>query len=352
MAIKVGINGFGRIGRQVLKAIRDMYPNELEVVAFNDIGDMKTMAHLLKYDSNYGRFDGTVEVHDEGLLIDGKKVKAFKETDPSAIKWGDLGVEIVIEGTGLFTIKKDGVNKKGKTVKGAENHITSGGAKKVIITAPAEGEDLTVVFGVNEDKYDPDIHNVVSNASCTTNCLAPAAKVVHDLYTIKRGFMTTIHAYTNDQKILDMPHSDLRRARAAAMNIIPTTTGAAKAIALVIPDLKGKFDGYALRVPTSTVSVVDFTVETEKETTTEELRQAFRDAAKLPRFQGIMQAMDEPLVSIDYKGDPHSSSIDLPFTSVLGKEKSNFIKVVAWYDNEWGYSCRTADLAALMAKSL
>jgi len=352
MAIKVGINGFGRIGRQVLKAIRDMYPNELEVVAFNDIGDMKTMAHLLKYDSNYGRFDGTVEVHDEGLLIDGKKVKAFKETDPSAIKWGDLGVEIVIEGTGLFTIKKDGVNKKGKTVKGAENHITSGGAKKVIITAPAEGEDLTVVFGVNEDKYDPDIHNVVSNASCTTNCLAPAAKVVHDLYMIKRGFMTTIHAYTNDQKILDMPHSDLRRARAAAMNIIPTTTGAAKAIALVIPDLKGKFDGYALRVPTSTVSVVDFTVETEKETTTEELRQAFRDAAKLPRFQGIMQAMDEPLVSIDYKGDPHSSSIDLPFTSVLGKEKSNFIKVVAWYDNEWGYSCRTADLAALMAKSL
>ena len=352
MSIKVGINGFGRIGRQVLKAIRDMYPKELEVVAFNDIGDMKTMAHLLKYDSNYGRFDGTVEVHDEGLLIDGKKVKAFKETDPSAIKWGDLGVDIVIEGTGLFTIKKDGVNKKGKTVKGAENHITSGGAKKVIITSPAEGEDLTVVFGVNEDKYDPKTHHVVSNASCTTNCLAPAAKVVHDNYTIKRGFMTTIHAYTNDQKILDMPHSDLRRARAAAMNIIPTTTGAAKAISLVIPDLKGKFDGYALRVPTSTVSVVDFTAELEKETTTEELRQAFRDAAKLPRFKGILQAVDEPLVSIDYKGDPHSSSIDLPFTSVLGKEKNNFVKVVAWYDNEWGYSCRTADLAALMAKSL
>ena len=352
MTVKVGINGFGRIGRQVLKAIRDFYPQELEVVAFNDIGDMKTMAHLLKYDSNYGRFDGTVEVHDEGLLIDGKKVKAFKEMDPSAIKWGDLDVEIVIESTGLFTLKKDGVNKKGKNVKGAENHITSGGAKKVIITAPAEGEDLTVVFGVNEDKYDSKIHHVVSNASCTTNCLAPAAKVVHDLYTIKRGFMTTIHAYTNDQKILDMPHSDLRRARAAALSIIPTTTGAAKAIALVIPDLKGKFDGYALRVPTSTVSVVDFTVELEKETTTDELRQAFRDAAKLPRFKGILQAMDEPLVSIDYKGDSHSSSIDLPFTSVLGKEKSNFAKVVAWYDNEWGYSVRTADLAALMAKSL
>ena len=352
MTIKVGINGFGRIGRQVLKAIRDMYPKELEVVAFNDIGDMKTMAHLLKYDSNYGRFDGTVEVHDEGLLIDGKKVKAFKETDPSAIKWGDLGVDIVIEGTGLFTIKKDGVNKKGKTVKGAENHITAGGAKKVIITAPAEGEDLTVVMGVNEDKYDPKVHHVVSNASCTTNCLAPAAKVVHDAYSIKRAFMTTVHAYTNDQKILDMPHSDLRRARAAAMSIIPTTTGAAKAVALVIPDLKGKFDGYALRVPTSTVSVVDFTAELEKEPTTEELRQLFRDAAKQPRFKGILQAMDEPLVSIDYKGDPHSSSIDLPFTMVLGKEKSNFVKVVTWYDNEWGYSCRTADLAALMAKSL
>ncbi|GER79298.1 MAG: type I glyceraldehyde-3-phosphate dehydrogenase [Anaerolineales bacterium] len=352
MTIKVGINGFGRIGRQVLKAIRDMYPNELEVVAFNDIGDLKTMAHLLKYDSNYGRFDGSVEAADDALVIDGKKIRAFKETDPAAIPWKDLGVEIVIESTGLFTIKKDGVNKKGKTVKGAENHITAGGAKKVIISAPAEGEDLTIVMGVNEDQYDPKNHHVISNASCTTNCLAPAAKVVHDAYTIKRGFMTTVHAYTNDQKILDLPHSDLRRARAAAMSIIPTTTGAAKAISLVIPDLKGKFDGYALRVPTSTVSVVDFTVELEKETTTEELRQLFRDAAKLPRFKGILQAVDEPLVSIDYKGDPHSSSVDLPFTSVLGKEKSNFAKVVTWYDNEWGYSCRTADLAAMMAKSL
>src|SRR5512138_1108238 len=299
MAVKVGINGFGRIGRQVLKAIRDMYPNELEVVAFNDIGDTKTMAHLLKYDSTYGRFNGTVEVADDGLLIDGKKFKVFKETDPSAIPWKDLGVEIVIESTGLFTIKEDGVNKKGKTVKGAVNHITHGGAKKVIISAPAEGEDLTVVLGVNEDKYDPKKHDVVSNASCTTNCLAPAAKVVHDKYTIKRAFMTTIHAYTNDQKILDMPHSDLRRARAAAMNIIPTTTGAAKAIALVIPELKGKFDGYALRVPTSTVSVVDFTAEIEKPTTTEELRQTFRDAAATPRMKGILAAVDEPLVSID-----------------------------------------------------
>ncbi len=351
MAIKVGINGFGRIGRQVLKAIRDRYPQELEVVAFNDIGDMKTMAHLLKYDTNYGRYNGTVEVADDALIIDGKTVKVFKETDPSAIPWGDLGVDIVVESTGLFTIKEDGVNKKGKTVKGAASHI-KGGAKKVIISAPAEGEDLTIVMGVNEDKYDPKNHHVVSNASCTTNCLAPAAKVVHDNLTIKRGFMTTVHAYTNDQKILDMPHSDLRRARAAAMNIIPTTTGAAKAISLVIPDLKGKFDGISLRVPTSTVSIVDFTAELEKEISTEDLRNLFRDAAKQPRFKGILQAVDEPLVSIDYKGDPHSSSVDLPFTMVLGKEKSNFVKVVTWYDNEWGYSCRTADLAALMAKRL
>jgi glyceraldehyde 3-phosphate dehydrogenase len=352
MTVKVGINGFGRIGRQVLKAIRDMYPQELEVVAFNDIGDMKTMAHLLKYDSTYGRFEGAVEVLEDGLLIDGKKVKVFKETDPSNIKWSDLGVDIVIESTGLFTIKEDGVNKKGKTVKGAVNHITAGGAKKVIISAPAEGEDLTVVLGVNEDQYDPKIHHVVSNASCTTNCLAPAAKVVHDKFVIQRAFMTTIHSYTNDQKVLDMPHSDLRRARASGLNIIPTTTGAAKAIALVIPDLKGKFDGYSLRVPTPTVSVVDFTAELGKETTTEELRQAFRDAAREPRFKGILEAVDEPLVSTDFKGSSYSSSVDLPFTSVLGKGSSNFVKVVTWYDNEWGYSVRTADLAALMAKSL
>ena len=350
--VKVGINGFGRIGRQVLKAIRDRHPDTLEVVAFNDIGDLKTMAHLLKYDSNYGRFDGTVETQgDDTLGVDGRPIKVFKETDPSKLPWGDIGVDIVIESTGLFTIKKDGVNKKGKTVQGAENHITKGGAKKVIISAPAEGEDLTIVMGVNEDKYDPANHHVVSNASCTTNCLAPAAKVVHDKYKIVRGLMTTVHAYTNDQKILDLPHSDLRRARAAAMSIIPTTTGAAKAVALVIPELKGKFDGYALRVPTSTVSVVDFTAQIETPTTTEELRQAFRDAAAGP-LKGILAAVDEPLVSIDFKGDPHSSSVDLPFTSVLGKEKSDFIKVVTWYDNEWGYSCRTADLAAFMAARL
>jgi glyceraldehyde 3-phosphate dehydrogenase len=351
MTVKVGINGFGRIGRQVLKAIRDYYPGTLEVVAFNDIGDMKTMAHLLKYDTNYGRFDGTVEIVDDSLVVDGKPVKAFKETDPGKIPWGSLGVDIVIESTGLFTIKKDGVNKKGKVVQGAENHITKGGAKKVIISAPSEGEDITIVLGVNDDKYDPKNHHVVSNASCTTNGLAPAVKVVNDKWKIVRGFMTTIHAYTNDQKILDMPHSDLRRARAAAMNIIPTTTGAARAISLVIPDLAGKLDGYALRVPTSTVSVIDLTVEIEKPTTTEELRQAFRDAANGP-LKGILAAVDEPLVSIDYKGDAHSSSVDLPFTMVLGKASSTLVKVVAWYDNEWGYSVRTADLAALMAKSL
>ncbi len=351
MAVKVGINGFGRIGRQVFKAIRDFHPEELEVVAFNDIGDLKTMAHLLKYDSNYGRFDGTVEVGEDSLIIDGKPVKVFKETDPGKLPWADLGVQIVVESTGLFTIKKDGVNKKGKVVQGAENHITKGGAKKVIISAPAEGEDITIVLGVNDDKYDPAIHHVVSNASCTTNGLAPVVKVLHDNFKVKRGFMTTIHAYTNDQRILDLPHSDLRRARAAAMNIIPTSTGAARALKLVIPEMDGKLDGYSLRVPTSTVSVIDLTAETEVAITTDQLRQCFRDAAAGP-LKGIMAAVDEPLVSIDYKGDPHSTSVDLPFTMVLGKGAGTFVKVVSWYDNEWGYSVRTADLAALMAKSL
>ncbi len=351
MSVKVGINGFGRIGRQVLKAIRDDYPNTLEVVAFNDIGDLKTMAHLLKYDLNYGRFDGSVEVGENELIVDGKSIKVYKESDPSKLPWGDLGVEIVIESTGLFTIKKDGINKKGKEVKGAENHITKGGAKKVIITAPSEGEDLTIVLGVNDNKYDPTRHHVVSNASCTTNGLAPAVKVANDKFTIKSGLMTTIHAYTNDQKILDLPHSDLRRARAAGLSIIPTSTGAARALKLVIPEMDGKLDGYALRVPTSTVSVIDLAVVLETPTTTDELRQAFRDAANGP-MKGILAAVDEPLVSIDYKGDPHSSSVDLPLTMVLGKGPGTFAKIIAWYDNEWGYSVRTADLANMMAKSL
>jgi glyceraldehyde 3-phosphate dehydrogenase len=338
MTTKVGINGFGRIGRQVFKAIRDSYGDSLDVVAVNDIGDVTTMAHLLKYDSNYGRFDGSVEVAEGGLNVDGKLLKVLAERDPANLPWGDLGVDIVVESTGFFR-DRDGASK----------HLQSG-AKKVIISAPAKGEDLTVVLGVNDDQYDSAKHHIVSNASCTTNCLAPAAKVVNDKYGIVQGMMTTIHAYTNDQKILDLPHKDLRRARAAAMSIIPTTTGAARAVALVIPELKGKFDGYALRVPTSTVSVVDFTATVEKETSTEELRQAFRDAAA-DSLKGILAAIDEPLVSIDYKGDSHSSSVDLEFTQVLGGT-GNMVKVITWYDNEWGYSCRTADLADLMAGKL
>jgi glyceraldehyde 3-phosphate dehydrogenase len=337
MTTKIGINGFGRIGRQVFKAIRDNYSNSLEVVAVNDIGDIPTMAHLLKYDSNYGRFDATVEAVEGGIEIDGKLLKVLAERDPATLPWRDLGVDIVIESTGLFRDRE----RAGK-------HLEAG-AKKVIISAPAKGEDLTIVLGVNDDKYDPTMHHILSNASCTTNCLAPAAKVVNDNFGIVKGLMTTIHAYTNDQKILDLPHTDLRRARAAAMSIIPTTTGAAKAIALVIPELHGKFDGYALRVPTSTVSIVDFTATVEKETTTEELQQCFRDAAALDSFKGILAAVDEPLVSIDYKGDPHSSSVDLQFTQVLG---GNMVKVVTWYDNEWGYSNRTADLANLVASKI
>lgn len=338
MSTKIGINGFGRIGRQVFKAIRDFYPDSLEVVAANDIGDIKTMAHLLKYDSNYGKFDGTVEVADEGLMVDGLLLKILAERDPANLPWGDLGVDIVVESTGIFRDRE-----------GAGKHIQAG-AKKVIISAPAKGEDLTVVLGVNDDVYDTAQHHIISNASCTTNCLAPAAKVVNDSFGIIQGLMTTIHAYTNDQRILDLPHKDLRRARAAALSIIPTTTGAAKAVALVIPELKGKFDGYALRVPTPTVSVVDFTATVERATTTDELRQAFRDAAA-GSLKGILAAVDEPLVSIDYKGDPHSSSVDLQFTQVLGGE-GDMVKVVTWYDNEWGYSCRTADLANLMASKL
>jgi glyceraldehyde 3-phosphate dehydrogenase len=338
MTIKVGINGFGRIGRQVFKAIRDSYGNSLDVVAVNDIGDVATMAHLLKYDSNYGKFDGSVEVAGDGLNVDGKLLKVLAERDPANLPWGDLGVDIVIESTGIFR-DRDGASK----------HLQAG-AKKVIISAPAKGEDLTIVLGVNDDQYDSAKHHIISNASCTTNCLAPAAKVVNDQYGIVQGLMTTIHAYTNDQKILDLPHKDLRRARAAAMSIIPTTTGAARAIALVIPELKGKFDGYALRVPTSTVSVVDFVATIEKEASTEELRQAFRDAAA-GSLKGILAAVDEPLVSIDYKGDSHSSSVDLEFTQVLGGT-GKMVKVVTWYDNEWGYSCRTADLAYLMAGKL
>ncbi len=345
MAVKVGINGFGRIGRQVLKAIKERHGNEIEVVAVNDLFSAATNAHLFKYDSNYGAYPGTVEVDGDSIVIDGKPVKVLAEKDPANIRWKDLGVEIVIESTGVFTDKL-GDPAKGKA--GAVAHIEKGGAKKVIISAPAKNEDLTVVLGVNDDMYDPAKHHVLSNASCTTNCLAPAVKIVHDKWTITRGMMTTIHSYTNDQKILDLAHKDLRRARAAALNIIPTTTGAAKAVALVIPDLKGKFDGMALRVPTPTVSIVDFVAIVEKPTTVEELNAAFKEAAD-GKLKGILGFTTEPLVSMDFKGDSRSSIVDGLLTMVIG---GTMVKIITWYDNEWGYSCRTADLAAKLAKDL
>jgi len=343
MATRVGINGFGRIGRQVLKAIKEFYPDTLEVVAINDLFDANINAHLFKYDSNYGRYQGTVEVEDGNLIVDGKAIKVFAERNPYDLPWADLGVDIVVESTGIFRDGKGTVDKPG-----ANSHIDGGKAKKVIISAPASNEDLTIVLGVNDAMYDPEKHHIISNASCTTNCLAPAAKVVHDNFTIKRGLMTTVHAYTNDQKILDLAHKDLRRARAAALNIIPTTTGAAKAVALVIPDLKGKFDGYALRVPTPTVSVVDFVAEVEKPTTVKELNALFKEAAE-GSMKGILQYEEAPLVSMDHKGSTYSSIIDAALTTVMD---DTFVKVVTWYDNEWGYSCRTADLSAMMAKSL
>jgi glyceraldehyde 3-phosphate dehydrogenase len=348
MKTKVGINGFGRIGRQVLKAISERAGDELEVVAINDLFDAKTNAHLFKYDSNYGIYPGSVEVVDGNLVIDGKTIKVFAEKDPGNLPWKALGVDIVIEATGIFTTAR---SEEGKV--GADAHILRGGAKKVIISAPAKGEDLTLVLGVNDEKYDPAVHHIISNASCTTNCLAPAAKIVHDNFKILNAVMTTIHSYTNDQVILDQGHKkEMRRSRAAGLNIIPTTTGAAKAVALVIPDLKGKFDGYSLRVPTPTVSIVDFVATIEKPTTKEELNAAFVAAANGP-LKGILGVTtgdyDQPLVSSDFKGDPRSSIVDLPNNMVMG---GNLIKVVTWYDNEWGYSCRTADLAKLVAKSL
>jgi glyceraldehyde 3-phosphate dehydrogenase len=336
MATKIGINGFGRIGRQVLKAVKEKYSGEFDVVAVNDLVPPETNAHLFKYDSNFGIYPGTVEVVEGDIVVDGDRIKVFAERDPANLPWGDLGVEIVVESTGFF---RDGEK--------AAAHVRAG-AKKVIISAPAkpaDSVDLTVVLGVNDDQYDPASHNIVSNASCTTNCLAPAAKVVNDSFGVVKGVMTTIHSYTNDQRILDVAHSDLRRARAAALNMIPTTTGAAKALALVIPELKGKFDGMALRIPTPTVSVVDFVAELNKETTVEEVNAAFK-AASEGALKGILGYSEEPLVSMDYKGDPRSSIIDGLSTMVMG---GNMLKVLAWYDNEWGYSVRVADLVKLMA---
>jgi glyceraldehyde 3-phosphate dehydrogenase len=335
MAVRVGINGFGRIGRQSLKALIERAP-DVEVVAVNDLVDAEMNALLFKHDSTYGQYAGSVEAGDRSIIIDGREIRILAEKDPAALPWGDLGVDIVLESTGIFT---DATK--------ARAHIDAG-AQKVIISAPAKNEDITIVLGVNEERYDPSAHHIVSNASCTTNCLAPAAKVVHDLLGIEKGLMNTIHSYTNDQRILDVAHKDPRRARSAGQNIIPTTTGAAKALALVIPDLKGRFDGFSLRVPTPTVSVVDFTATVRRDTSVEEINDAFR-AAEAGPLSGILGVSDEPLVSMDFKGDSRSSIVDAESTMVLG---GNMVKVIAWYDNEWGYSCRVADLIAYVAARL
>jgi len=337
MAVKIGINGFGRIGRNAFKVLMDKYADQMDVVAINDLTDPKTLAHLLKYDSCFGKFNGTVEAKEDAIVVNGKEIKILAERDPANLPWGQLGVEIVIESTGLFTKRE-----------GAEKHIKAG-AKKVVISAPAKEEDITIVMGVNEEKYDPANHNIISNASCTTNCLAPFAKVIDAEFGIVKGLMTTIHSYTNDQRILDLPHSDLRRARAGALSMIPTTTGAAKAVALVLPQLKGKFNGFSLRVPTPTVSIVDMVIETAKPVTKESANAALKAAAEGP-MKGILGYSEEPLVSIDYKGDPRSSIIDGLSTMVIG---DNMLKVVAWYDNEWGYSNRLVDLVSyIISKGL
>ncbi|WP_200906410.1 type I glyceraldehyde-3-phosphate dehydrogenase [Bacillus sp. FJAT-27238] len=332
MMVKVGINGFGRIGRNVFRAALNN-PN-VEIVAVNDLTDAHTLAHLLKYDTVHGVLNVSVEASENTLIVDGKEIKVLAERDPAQLKWADYGVEIVVESTGRFTKRED-----------AAKHL-EGGAKKVIISAPATNEDITVVIGVNEDKYDPAQHTVISNASCTTNCLAPYAKVLNEKFGIVRGLMTTVHSYTNDQQILDLPHKDLRRARAAAENIIPTSTGAAKAVALVLPELKGKLNGFAMRVPTPNVSVVDLVVELKTDATVEEINNALKEAAEGP-LKGILGYSEEPLVSSDYNGNPASSTIDALSTMVL---EGNMVKVVSWYDNEWGYSNRVVDLCHYVAQ--
>jgi glyceraldehyde 3-phosphate dehydrogenase len=336
VSTRIGINGFGRIGRQTLKAILERHPNDLEVVAVNDLADDETNAHLFKYDSTYGRFDGDVRAGDSEIVINGRAVRSFSERDPAALPWGDLGVDIVVESTGIFT---DAAK--------ASAHVEAG-AKKVIISAPARNEDITLVLGVNEDRYDPAQHHIVSNASCTTNGLALPAKVVFDTFGIEHGLMTTIHSYTNDQNVLDVYHKDLRRARSAGQNIIPTTTGAARALSLVIPELQGRFDGFALRVPTPTVSIIDFVAITEQAVTAESANEALRAAAEGP-MRGLLGYTTEELVSMDFKGDERSSIVDAASTMVTG---DRLLKIIAWYDNEWGYSCRVADLAKFMADRL
>src|SRR5437660_1895688 len=333
MTTRVGINGFGRIGRQSLKAILERHPHDLEVVAVNDLTDTKTNAHLLRYDSTYGRFPGEVEATADSLIVNGHTVKVLSQRDPAQIPWGDLGIELVIESTGLFTDAEK-----------AAAHLR-GSVKKVIISAPAKGEDVTIVLGVNENVYDPAKHNIISNASCTTNCLAPVAKVIHEKFGIKNALMNTIHSYTNDQQLLDLPHKDLRRARAAALNMIPTSTGAAKAVSLVLPELKGKFDGISVRVPTPNVSLIDVVIDVEKETTKEEVNTALKDAAD-GELKNILGYTAEPLVSSDFKQNSNSSIVDAEYTSVIG---GHMIKILSWYDNEWGYSCRVRDLIKYIA---
>ena len=334
MAVKIGINGFGRIGRLTFKTINKYHANELEVVAINDLTDTRTNAHLFKWDSTYGRYPGEVDSNDDAFRVDGKVVKVFAERDPANIPWKSVGAQIVIESTGLFT---DGQK--------AAAHI-KGGARKVLISAPARNEDVTIVLGVNEEKYEPSRHNVISNASCTTNAIAPVVKVLHQSFGVAKGLMTTVHAYTNDQRILDTVHRDLRRARSAAVNIIPTTTGAASLVGQLIPDLKGKVHGLSLRVPVPTVSIIDFVADLKQDVPLERVSQALRSAAEGP-LKGIMEYCEEELVSMDFKGNPASSIIDASSTMVIG---GNMVKVIAWYDNEWGYSCRLADLAAFVAK--
>ncbi|SFU88045.1 type I glyceraldehyde-3-phosphate dehydrogenase [Alicyclobacillus macrosporangiidus] len=335
MTIRVGINGFGRIGRNVFRAA--LKRPEVEIVAVNDLTDAKTLAMLLEYDSVHGRLGTEVRAEEGALIVDGRRVRVLAERDPANLPWAELGVELVIESTGRFTDKEK-----------AQVHITHGGAKKVIISAPAKNEDITIVMGVNEQAYDPERHHVISNASCTTNCLAPVAKVLDDTFGIVRGLMTTVHSYTNDQQILDLPHKDLRRARAAALSIIPTTTGAAKAVGLVLPHLKGKLNGMAMRVPTPNVSVVDLTAELKRPATVEEINGALQ-AAAADGLKGILAFTDQPLVSRDFNGDPHSAIVDGLSTMVM---EGNLVKVVAWYDNEWGYSNRVVDLAAYIASKL
>jgi glyceraldehyde 3-phosphate dehydrogenase len=335
VTVRVGINGFGRIGRNFFRAVVASGA-DLEIVAANDLGDIKTMAHLLKYDSILGRFPDSVEATDDGIVVGGTKIKILAERDPAALPWGDLGVDVVIESTGFFTKAAD-----------ARKHVDAGGAKKVIISAPASDEDVTIVMGVNDDKYDPAAHTVISNASCTTNCLGPLAKVLDDNWGIERGLMTTIHAYTQDQNLQDAPHKDLRRARAAALSIVPTSTGAAKAIGLVLPNLKGKLDGYALRVPIPTGSATDLTVNVAKEASVDEILAAYKAAAEGP-LKGVLSYTEDPIVSADIVTDPASCIFDAKLTKVIG----NQIKVVGWYDNEWGYSNRLIDLVGLVGSSL